>query len=126
MPQLKSQMTEIFLQVADALIDGLGNAVGWVLIGLLAFIADTYRRIRKNSRRLNKLDRYVTGDTDDPDSPGLLQRVDDVGGEVNEMKGEMKTQHRQTDRKLDRLLGQEHDRQDDDRSPPDSEPGSGR
>ena len=123
MPQLKTQMTEIFLQVADALIDGLGNAVGWVLIGLLAFIADTYRRIRKNARRLNKLDRYVTGDTDDPDSPGLLQRVDDVGGEVNDMKDEMKAQHRQTDRKLDRLLGQEHDRQDEDLSPPDSEPG---
>lgn len=110
MPTLRARMTDLFLSVVDALIDGLGNAVGWILIGILAFFVDTYRRIIKNRKNIDDLDRYVTGDDDDPDAPGLLEKVDDVGSEVGELKTEMREQHRQTDRKLDRLLGDEGDK----------------
>ena len=109
-------MNEILLQVVDALIDGLGNLIGWILVGLVALIFDTYRRIRKNAEDINDLERYVTGDDDDPGAPGLLETVDEVGDEVHDVKYEMREQHRQTDRKLDRLLnGDGGTETDDDR-----------
>jgi hypothetical protein len=102
-------MNELFLSLIDALVDGFGNAVGWILIGILAFIADAYRRIRSNAARIDNLDRYITGDEDDPETPGLLSEVSETRRDIRELRNQMDNHHRQTDRKLDRLLDNDNE-----------------
>ena len=101
---LRVRMTELFLSLFDAFVDGLGDAFGWIVVAILVFIADTYRRIRSNSDRIERLDRHITGDDDDPSRPGLLKEVHDTRAKVEEMSDEMKRNHERTDAKLDQLL----------------------
>jgi len=97
-------MNELFLSVVDAIVDGFGNAVGWILIGILAFLADTYRRILQNAKEIDQLDTYLTGDDEDPSQPGLLSEVSETRQDIRELRNRMDDHHRQTERKLDQLL----------------------
>jgi hypothetical protein len=100
-------MDGVIIALIDALIDGLGNAIGWVIIGLMAFLAELYRRFKTLRSDVDDLERYLTGDDDDPDSPGLLAKVEKVDDDLNDLKTETREQHRKTDSKLDRLLEDE-------------------
>jgi len=92
----------------DALVDGLGNAVGWVLISILSAGAWLARQTVHNKRDINdlkdetkiaedptrlesheermerqqndiaELKGYFVGDDDDPNNPGLLSEIHDI------------------------------------------------
>lgn len=102
-------MNELILSVVDALVDGLGNAVGWILIGVMVFLADTYRRILQNAKEIDQLDTYLTGDDEDPSQPGLLSEVSETRQDIRELRNRMDDHHRQTERKLDQLLDNERE-----------------
>ena len=106
---LRVRMNELFLSLFDAVVDGLGDAFGWIVVGILAFIADVYRRVRSNTDRIERLDRHITGDDDDPSQPGLLKEVPDTRQKVEQMSDEMKRNHERTDAKLDQLLDNDTD-----------------
>jgi hypothetical protein len=53
------------------------------------------------------LDRYLTGDDADPDSPGLLEKVDCVDRTLNQTRDEMQQQHQETARKLDQIIDED-------------------
>lgn len=89
----------------EATVGALGDVLAWLLIGLLALIADTYRRIKANEEQIENLDRHITGDEDDPSQPGLLSEVHETRNRVDEMSEKMDQHHRRTDAKLDELLG---------------------
>jgi hypothetical protein len=74
------------------------------MVGIGAFLLDLYRRFKQLRSDVDDLDRYLTGDSSDPDSPGLLEKVDQCNSSLDEMKREMETQHRETEQKLNRLL----------------------
>jgi hypothetical protein len=93
--------------LVDAVIDGVGSFIGWILVGIGAFLVELYRRFRKLRQDVDDLDRYLTGDDADPDSPGLLEKVDCVNENQQEMRDEMERQHEETARKLDQLIDDE-------------------
>jgi hypothetical protein len=104
-------MASLILGIFDLLSETFNGVLTWVIIGLLGFIVNLYRRLIKVEKRVTDLDRYITGDPDQPDAPGLLQSVQDIDEEVCAMRGDMETQHRQmedhhrqTERKLQQLL----------------------
>lgn len=97
-------MSDLLLSIIDALIDGFGGALTWLLVGIITFFLDLYRRFKQLRDDVDDLDRYLTGDDSDPDAPGLLRKVEHIDSELGEMKDEMRDQHRTTDRKLDRLI----------------------
>jgi hypothetical protein len=101
------KMFDTITLLVDAVIDGVGNFVGWVIIGIGAFLVELYRRFRQLRRDVDALDRYITGDDKDPDSPGLLEKVDCVNQNQQEMRDEMERQHEETARKLDQLIDDE-------------------
>ena len=92
------------LAAIEAIIDGVGDALGWLIVGVMVLIGDTYRRIKANADRIENLDRHITGDDDDPSQPGLLSEVHETKQRVSELGDKMDDQHRQTDQKLDQLL----------------------
>ena len=94
----------VTLAAIDAIIDGVGDALGWLIVGVMVLIGDTYRRIKANADRIENLDRHITGDDDDPSQPGLLSEVHETKQRVSELGDKMDAQHRQTDQKLDQLL----------------------
>jgi hypothetical protein len=97
-------MYDAIVLIVDAILDGVGSLIGWAMIGLGAFLLDLYRRFKKLRDDVDNLDRYLTGDSEDPDSPGLLRKVDQCNAGLREMQTEMKEQHRETEQKLDKLL----------------------
>jgi hypothetical protein len=97
-------MYDAIILIVDAVVDGVGNLIGWVMIGLGAFLLDLYRRFKKLRDDVDNLDRYLTGDDADPDSPGLLEKVDTVNRNQKEMRSEMEQQHEETARKLDQII----------------------
>jgi hypothetical protein len=99
-----TKMYDAIILIVDAVVDGVGNLIGWAMIGIGAFLVELYRRFRKLRSDVDDLDRYLTGDSSDPDSPGLLEKVDRCNSSLDEMKDEMETQHRETERKLNKLL----------------------
>ena len=92
------------LAAVEAFIDGVGDALGWLIVAVMLLIADTYRRIKSNTDRIDNLDRHITGDDDDPNSPGLLSEVHSTRERVDEMSDKMDNHHRRTDEKLDELI----------------------
>jgi hypothetical protein len=101
------KMFDAVVVVIDAVVDGLGNLIGWVMIGIGAFLLDLYRRFKQLRNDVDDLDRYLTGDDADPDSPGLLEKVDCVNQNQKEMRNEMEQQHQETARKLDQIIDDE-------------------
>jgi hypothetical protein len=97
-------MVDFILAIVDILTDVFGGVLTWIFIGMLGFLLDLYRRFKQLRRDVDDLDRYLTGDSDDPDAPGLLEKVDEVDREVCAMRADMESHHRETDRKLERLL----------------------
>ena len=92
------------LAAVEAFIDGVGDALGWLIVAVMLLIGDTYRRIKTNADRIDNLDRHITGDDDDPNSPGLLSEVHSTRERVDEMNDKMDNHHRRTDEKLDELI----------------------
>jgi hypothetical protein len=92
------------LAFIDVLTEAVGGLLSWLVIGMITFLLDLYRRFKQLRRDVDDLDRYLTGDSDDPDAPGLLEKVDEVDREVCAMRADMESHHRETDRKLERLL----------------------
>jgi hypothetical protein len=101
------EMYDVCILVIDAVLDGIGSLIGWIMIGIVAFLLDLYRRFKRLRSDVDDLDRYLTGDDSDPDSPGLLRKVDQCNEGLTEMKGQMREQHRETERKLNRLLNED-------------------
>lgn len=97
-------MASVVLGIVDVLTEAFGGVLTWIFIGMLGFLLDLYRRFKQLRRDVDDLDRYLTGDNDDPDAPGLLEKVDEVDREVCAMRVDMENHHRETDRKLERLL----------------------
>lgn len=97
-------MEQLILSLVDAVVDGIGNAFGWILIGVMAFILDVYRRVQSNAEQIKELEKYLTGDENDPSQPGLLSEVADTRADIREVREKMDGYHRSTNRKLDRLL----------------------
>jgi hypothetical protein len=88
----------------DVVTETLSGLLTWLVIGMITFLLDLYRRFKKLRRDVDDLDRYLTGDSNDPDAPGLLDKVDKVDTEICGLRADMETQHRETDRKLQQLL----------------------
>jgi|APHM01.1.fsa_nt_gi hypothetical protein len=102
---------DIFLSIVDVLLETFGGVLTWMVIALLSALVHLWRRFKQLRQDVDDLDRYITGDPDQPDQPGLLQSVQDIDDEVCGLRADMETQHRQmedhhreTDRKLERLL----------------------
>jgi hypothetical protein len=100
-PSMKLMASVLFIDVVTETLSGL---LTWLVIGMITFLLDLYRRFKKLRRDVDDLDRYLTGDSNDPDAPGLLDKVDKVDTEICGLRSDMQDQHRQTDRKLQQLL----------------------
>jgi len=72
-------------EIASALSDYVIYVVG----GLLAWAGSVERRIRKANREDDRLDRYFTGDDDDPAVPGVLKKVDQLDKDVRKLDGRL-------------------------------------
>jgi len=97
-------MPSLLLTIVDILTDVFGGVLTWLFIGILGFLVDIYRRFKNLRNDVDDLQRYVLGDSDNPDVPGLLEKVDKIDDEVCGLRDDMEQQHRETDRKLNRLL----------------------
>jgi hypothetical protein len=97
-------MVNVLLTIVDFLIDSLGGVLTWIFIGILGFFLDLYRRFKQLRDDVDDLDRYLTGDDRDPDSPGLLEKVDKVDTEICELSDQFETHQSETEQKLDRIL----------------------
>ena len=105
---------DMALTLIRSVVDGLGNFIGAVFIGIAGATVELYRRIRENSQRLdqleeeteiendptrmerhesrmqsqedtlNRIERYLVGDKDDPSSEGLLTEVHEIHDTVRE------------------------------------------
>ena len=119
------------LSLVDALIDGLGNAVGFVFITGLGGIASVgvylYTQTADNADRLGEVEteldlegdgptrldrleegyeqqeRYLLGDDADPSQPGILEELHEVKGDVQRLDEKVDEQHREVSSKLDRI-----------------------
>lgn len=92
------------LAIADIVTDVFGGVLTWLFIGILGFLLDIYRRFKNLRNDVDDLQRYVLGDSENPDTPGLLEKVDKIDNEVCGLREDMEQQHRETDRKLNQLL----------------------
>jgi hypothetical protein len=92
------------LALVDVLTDIFGGVFTWLFIGILGFFLDLYRRFKQLRDDVDDLDRYLTGDDRDPDSPGLLEKVEKVDTEICELSDEFETHQSETERKLDLIL----------------------
>ena len=100
----QNEDTNMIVAAVEAVLDAVGDILAWLVIGVLALVADTYRRIKANRESIENLDRHITGDDDDPSQPGLLSEVHETRQRVDQMSDKMDRHHRQTDNKLDQLL----------------------
>ncbi len=92
------------LAIVDIVTDVFGGVLTWLFIGILGFLLDIYRRFKNLRNDVDDLQRYVLGDSENPDTPGLLEKVDKIDNEVCGLREDMEQQHRETDRKLNQLL----------------------
>lgn len=92
------------LAIVDIVTDVFGGILTWLFIGILGFLLDIYRRFKNLRNDVDDLQRYVLGDSENPDTPGLLEKVDKIDNEVCGLREDMEQQHRETDRKLNQLL----------------------
>lgn len=99
-----TEESHMIVGLVEAAVSATGDILSWLVIGALALIADTYRRIKSNEEQIENLDRHITGDEDDPSQPGLLSEVHETRNRVDEMSDKMDQHHRRTDAKLDELL----------------------
>ena len=96
--------SNMIVGLVETVVSATGDILSWLVIGVFALIADTYRRIKANEEQIENLDRHITGDEDDPSQPGLLSEVHETRNRVDEMSDKMDQHHRRTDAKLDELL----------------------
>jgi len=94
----------VLLAIIDIITDVFGGVLTWLFIGILGFLVDIYRRFKHLRSDVDDLQRYVLGDSENPDTPGLLEKVDKIDNEVCGLREDMEHQHRETDRKLNQLL----------------------
>jgi len=92
------------LAIVDIVTDVFGGVLTWLFIGILGFLLDIYRRFKNLRNDVDDLQRYVLGDSENPDTPGLLEKVEKIDNEVCGLRDDMEQQHRETDRKLNQLL----------------------
>jgi len=92
------------LAIVDIVTDVFGGVLTWLFIGILGFLLDIYRRFKNLRNDVDDLQRYVLGDSENPDTPGLLEKVEKIDNEVCGLREDMEQQHRETDRKLNQLL----------------------
>lgn len=92
------------LAIVDIVTDVFGGVLTWLFIGILGFLLDIYRRFKNLRDDVDDLQRYVLGDSENPDTPGLLEKVEKIDNEVCGLREDMEQQHRETDRKLNQLL----------------------
>ena len=116
----------------EAVVDGLGDAIGWLIVSAAAIVGEAGRRIWKLEKRTREatddvqhlddrvetvesrvLDveeevartrRYLVGDKDDPSQPGLLDEVHGVKADVNRLDEKIDKNHQEMSQKLDRLI----------------------
>jgi len=107
-------MGTVLIATIDAIVDGLGNAIGWVLITILGGGLWIVRQIISNKRSINdlideteidddptrleshesrmerqqehiaELKSYFIGDDNDPNNPGLLSEIHDIKQSLND------------------------------------------
>jgi len=94
----------VLLAIVDIITDVFGGVLTWLFVGILGFLVDIYRRFKNLRSDVDDLQRYVLGDAENPDTPGLLEKVDKIDNEVCGLREDMEHQHRETDRKLNQLL----------------------
>jgi hypothetical protein len=94
----------LLLAIVDIITEVFGGVLTWLFVGILGFLVDIYRRFNNLRSDVDDLQRYVLGDAENPDTPGLLEKVDKIDNEVCGLREDMEQQHRETDRKLNQLL----------------------
>lgn len=101
-------MGSIILVALDVFVDSLSGVLNWLVIGAITFVLDLYRRFRKLRADVDNLDRYMTGDSDDPGAPGILEKVDKVDDEICGLRTDMEEHQRTTEVKLDKIIAEPH------------------
>jgi len=89
-------------------------AVGTAVLGWAGAIE---KRLREHATRLNDIERRQSGDENNPNSPGVLQKVADlerdleqVNAKLNQARRERKKEHKHVLERLDDLESEIRDR----------------